>query len=87
MADRPTGRGLDEWLTALGREPGFAGVAASREEQRLILELARIAAHRSERIAAPITTYLAGLALARLDPAERARRLEELVGALERRSD
>jgi hypothetical protein len=42
-----------------------------------------VAAHRSERVAAPITTYLAGVAFAGLPPAERLARLRGLLAALE----
>ena len=43
----------------------------------------RGAAHPSERIAAPITTYLAGVAFAGLAPAERLARLRGLLAELE----
>jgi hypothetical protein len=74
---------LAEWMgrlrATLGEEPG---IDLSAEEERLILELARIAAHTSERIAAPLTTFVAGLALADLPRAERAQRLRDLVAEL-----
>ncbi|MFH1474446.1 MAG: DUF6457 domain-containing protein, partial [Chloroflexota bacterium] len=56
---------------------------AGPAERAVLLDLARIAAHRGERIAAPITTYLAGVAFASLDPAERLARLRALAAALE----
>jgi hypothetical protein len=57
--------------------------AAGPAERAVLLDLARVAAHRSERIAAPITTYLAGVALAGLAPAARLARLQALLVALE----
>jgi hypothetical protein len=51
---------IDEWIavacTALGLSP-------DRVDRALILDLAREAAHGVSRPAAPITTYLAGLAV------------------------
>ena len=74
---------LDTWLDLVRRVPDFGRIPVSREEQRAMLDLTRVAAHRSERIAAPITAYLVGLALARLDPAARAERIRGLVATLD----
>ena len=52
-------------------------------EEAALLDLARVAAHRADRRAAPITTYLAGRALAPLHRCERLERLQELLTALE----
>jgi Domain of unknown function (DUF6457) len=74
---------LAEWLDRLRNELGTdERLALTAEEERLILELARIAARASERIAAPLTTFLAGVSLAETRPAERADRLRSLVEAL-----
>ncbi len=83
--DRPRdgGLSLDEWLARVLAEPGMAGVNVSRDEQRALLDLARIAAHRGERIAAPITSYAVGLALASVPPEQRAGHVRRLVEALE----
>ncbi|MGQ0608179.1 MAG: DUF6457 domain-containing protein [Chloroflexota bacterium] len=70
---------LDLLRTRLGDDPSLA---LSADEERLLLDLARIAAHASERIAAPLTTYLAGVALAGVAPGERADRLRGLIAAL-----
>jgi hypothetical protein len=70
---------LDRLRTELGDDPRLA---LSAEEERLLLDLARIAAHSSERIAAPLGTFLAGVALAALPQAEREDRLRGLVEAL-----
>jgi hypothetical protein len=61
---------------------GDAAAELSAEEERLILELARVAAHTSERIAAPLTTFVTGLALAGLPPERRTQRLRELLAQL-----
>jgi uncharacterized protein DUF6457 len=52
-------------------------------EIEAILELARVAAHRSERRAAPVTTYLAGLVLGGAAPEAREAFLDDLVVRLE----
>ena len=57
--------------------------AVVADEQARLLDLARIAAHRSERWTAPISTYLAGVALASYAPAVRAQVLTDLVDGLE----
>lgn len=80
--DRPLD--LEGWLVRLGGVlPAGVVAEAGTAERTALLDLARIAAHRSERIAAPITTYLAGIAFAGLPPAERLERLRDLAGALE----
>jgi hypothetical protein len=76
--------GLEAWLERLAELlPTDVADAAGPAERAVLLELARVAAHRGERIAAPITTYLAGVAFAGLQPAERLARLRGLVAALE----
>ncbi len=75
---------MAEWLERLRSELGDGErLALSAAEERLLLDLARVAAHSSERIAAPLTTYLAGVALADLAPAEREERLRALVEQLD----
>jgi Domain of unknown function (DUF6457) len=80
---RPEGLNLRAWLSRVADLPGLAEVTVSQDEQRVLLELARIAAHQSERIAAPITTYLVGLSLAGRTPQERAAALQAFVSALD----
>jgi Domain of unknown function (DUF6457) len=77
---------LGEWLEAVRAQLGESDqrLALTPDEERVLLDLARVAAHSSERIAAPLTTFLAGVALADLPPAERAERLRALVAELER---
>jgi hypothetical protein len=56
----------DEWLTAFAAAAGIP--APTPDEVEVLLELAGVAAHASERTAAPITCWLA--ARAGLPPAE-----------------
>jgi hypothetical protein len=75
---------LADWLDQVrGALPTEADLSMSEAEQRALLEVARIAAHTSERIAAPLSTFLVGVALAGLAPSERAGRLADLVRQLE----
>jgi Domain of unknown function (DUF6457) len=55
----------EEWVAAFADQIGVA--APTREEMDEILRLAAIAAHASERIAAPIACYLAGTSGRSLD--------------------
>jgi hypothetical protein len=73
-----------EWLERLRAELGDApSLALTADEERALLDLARVAAHRSERIAAPLTTFLVGIALADVPAGpERAARLRALTESL-----
>jgi hypothetical protein len=51
---------LDKWTAAACAE---LGIAEERVDVRQVLDLARVAAHRVERPAAPLTAYLLGLAV------------------------
>lgn len=64
-------------------QPGPAVDGVVADEQALLLDLARVAAHRSERWTAPVSTYLVGVALAPFEPAVRAQVLAEVVDGLE----
>ncbi|MGH2357852.1 MAG: DUF6457 domain-containing protein [Candidatus Limnocylindria bacterium] len=83
-AERPT-QPLADWLARLREELGGSevGLELTPAEQRALLDLARVAAHSSERIAAPLTTFLAGVTWAGVDAKERAKRLRALVDRLE----
>jgi Domain of unknown function (DUF6457) len=83
--DRPLALGA--WLDRLSTLLSASAPQVTPAEQAAILDLARIAAHASERIAAPISTYLVGLAFASLVPRERAGALREIVTRLESVSD
>ena len=57
----------EEWLAAFAGEIGVA--APTRDQMDEILRLAAVAAHASERIAAPIACYLVGISGRPLDEA------------------
>jgi hypothetical protein len=57
----------EEWLTAFAEKIGAS--APDREQMDEILRLAAIAAHASERVAAPIACYLTGVSKRSLDEA------------------
>lgn len=77
----------DAWFDQLRAQLAANGLTSAAEltdvERDALLDLARIAAHTSERWTAPITTYLAGMALAGDEPAQRGAALRTLVDALE----
>lgn len=56
-----------EWLENFARAAGID--APTPEETELLLKLAAVAAHASERTAAPVACYLAGRAGLALDEA------------------
>lgn len=67
---------LDAWTAAVVRELGLAGPP----DRDLVLDLARDVAHGVARPAAPLTTYLLGVAVgAGADPAEVAARIGALA--------
>ena len=75
---------LGVWLEDLMRILGpSGGPELTDEEQTALLDIARIAAHTSERIAAPLSTFIAGVACASLPAAERGAALGSLVEQLE----
>ncbi len=76
---------LRQWLDALRAELQ-TDVDLSADDQSALLELTAVAAHRSERIAAPLSAFLAGMVLANEDPQRRAERIRRLTTSLEGRS-
>lgn len=85
-SERPDGEAiaLEDWLRSVHQVLGGAGGAPISEEERTaLLDVARVAAHRSERVAAPLTTFLAGVAYGALAPEDRLAALRELVSTLE----
>ena len=63
---------LDTWITALCRELDLDVTV----DDTLLLDVARDAAHNVERPAAPVSTYLLGVAAAQgLDVQDAARRI------------
>jgi hypothetical protein len=73
----------DDWLTQLTERLPGALPPVTDAERDALLDLARVAAHTSERWTAPLSTFLAGVALADLPPTERAAALADLVATLE----
>lgn len=74
---------LEELASILGPS---GGPGLTDEEQTALLDIARIAAHTSERIAAPLSTFMAGVACASLPAGERGAALRALVEQLEEKS-
>ena len=70
---------LERVRSLLGPNPPAVGAG----EVEAILELARVAAHTSERRAAPVTTYLVGLVLGGAAPDAREAFVDDLVVKLE----
>lgn len=61
---------LDDWTAEVCAELGIADLVDARAVVPAVLDLARDVAHGVARPAAPLTAYLAGLAVARsADPA------------------
>ena len=56
---------LERWIDAACSE---LGIDRASVDERIILDLARDAAHRVDRPAAPVTAFLAGLAVASGQP-------------------
>lgn len=75
---------IEAWLSRLGEVlPAGSLDELGPSERTALLDLARIAAHQSHRSAAPITTYLVGLAVADLPRPDRLARLRELAASLD----
>lgn len=76
---------LDEWTVAVCTA---LGLSPERVDRPLILDLARETAHGVARPAAPLTTYLAGLAVGQgADPAEVAATIRALASPPSGRED
>ena len=56
---------LEEWWTALSLELGVEDIHFNNDVIHTLLDLARDAAHEVERPAAPLTTFLVGVAVGR----------------------
>jgi hypothetical protein len=76
---------MDEWLRRLADAAGPTPepLTISVVEQRLLLDIARVAAHTSERVAAPISTYLVGLMMATVSPELRGQELDRIRRAID----
>lgn len=74
---------LETWLGRLRAAAGLdADLTISASERQALLELARVSAHTSERIAAPLATFLVGIACAHLPVAERAEFVRRITASL-----
>jgi hypothetical protein len=84
MADpNPPGIPISDWMAAVAHwVPDELEGRLSAGEIAALLALAREAAHRSERKAAPLTTFLAGVAVSGLRGPAREARIRELTAAL-----
>jgi hypothetical protein len=56
---------LNDWLAQLSEGLGTADLELDHKTVKLVLDLARDAAHGVERVAAPLTTFLVGVAVGR----------------------
>jgi len=56
---------LKQWLTTLSAELETTDVTMDDDAVRILLDLARDSAHEVERVAAPLTTFLVGIAVGR----------------------
>jgi hypothetical protein len=74
---------MEEFLEKVRSLLGPAAPSITEGEVEAVLELARVAAHTSERREAPVTTYLAGMAVAGAAPEAREAFLDDLVVKLE----
>ena len=59
---------LKQWLTTLSAELKANDVTIDDDAVRTLLDLARDSAHEVERVAAPLTTFLVGIAVGRGAP-------------------
>jgi hypothetical protein len=74
---------LNDYIEQVRSHLGPNPPAIAAGEVEAVLELARVAAHASERRAAPVTAYLAGMAVAGAAPEAREAFLDDLVVKLE----
>jgi hypothetical protein len=72
----------EDWFEQLDAALPGAAEPISEAERVALLDLARIAARASERWTAPVTTFIAGVALTRAPDASRESALRALVDAL-----
>jgi hypothetical protein len=56
---------LKHWLTTLSAELGTSDIRMDDDAVTTLLDLARDSAHEVERVAAPLTTFLVGVAVGR----------------------
>ena len=56
---------LKQWLTNLSAELEISDITRDEDAVHTVLDLARDSAHEVERVAAPLTTFLVGIAVGR----------------------
>ena len=56
---------LKQWLTTLSAELEISDVPLDEDAVHTLLDLARDSAHEVERVAAPLTTFVVGIAVGR----------------------
>jgi hypothetical protein len=56
---------LKQWLTTLSAELQTSDISMDEDAVHVLLDLARDSAHEVERVAAPLTTFLVGIAVGR----------------------
>jgi hypothetical protein len=56
---------LKQWLTNLAAELEISDITMDEDAVHIVLDLARDSAHEVERVAAPLTTFLIGVAVGR----------------------
>jgi hypothetical protein len=56
---------LKQWLTNLSDELEISDITLDEDAVHTLLDLARDSAHEVERVAAPLTTFLVGIAVGR----------------------
>lgn len=76
---------LEDWYTAVSRQLDVPDAVGWERAPVVVLDLARDVAHGVERPAAPLTTFLLGVAVGRADDArgsldELAERVKDLLG-------
>jgi hypothetical protein len=74
---------MEEFLEKVRGLLGPDAPTLDEGEIEAVLELARVAAHSSERRAAPVTAYMVGLAVAGAAPEAREAFIDDLVVKLE----
>jgi hypothetical protein len=74
---------MEEFIDKVRVLLGPNAPSVSADEAEAVLELARVAAHASERRAAPVTAYLLGMAVAGAAPEARTAFIDDLVVKLE----
>jgi hypothetical protein len=73
---------LDAWLERVRAELGTESPPLANAEREALLELTRLAAHTSERVAGPFTVYALGMAVAGLPEEDRLERIRSLAEGL-----